>query len=260
MPERLNGIEVFESSPGVTHESAAAELVRGTQNSPAEIDSDSDGLSDQMEAAVDQSVSIGAVAQYKSLRADHASHDSAADTDNNGIPDAMESGNGDIVMSSYDQDGSGIVDAMESDGGAIMSSWDLDGNKIPDQVDGLIDKAAYMDQDRNGLIDVMESGADDPAMHRDQNGDGVVDFLESTGPMGTWETRAPGGKKLDLTDIPASEPPNVVIEPVATPKPASQPEYKLPLLPVGKLKAPPPSPPSSSGRGQREQHHARRGK
>ena len=114
-----------------------------------------------------------------------------ADTDNDGIGDAIESG-----ASGTDTDGDGIDDTFDVDqtGGLDVNGdgvdddvtvLDTDGDGIPDMRD--------LDSDNDGLVDVVEAG------YRDQDGDGQVDsdYTVEDDPLDSDGDGMPDFKDLD---------------------------------------------------------------
>ena len=94
------------------------------------------------------------------------------DSDNDGIPDLLENGNGvdnddnGILDGSADADGDGILDSADSDdandGSPSTSPTDTEGDGVPNFRD--------IDSDNDGIPDLTESGSG-----TDANNDGVVD-------------------------------------------------------------------------------------
>ncbi|MGB3778735.1 MAG: tandem-95 repeat protein [Tunicatimonas sp.] len=103
----------------------------------------------------------------------------APDSDNDGIPDAVEIGSdpnnpidsdGDVTPDylDTDSDGDGIPDATEA-GSDPTTPQDTDGDGIPDHLD--------QDADGDGIPDATEVGAD-PANPTDSDGDGIPDYRD----------------------------------------------------------------------------------
>lgn len=104
------------------------------------------------------------------------------DTDNDGIPDAVEA-NGGLLPANMDDDGAyppsyslandsdddGIVDDVDtSTGGAALANPNTDGDAVNDFRD--------LDSDNDGITDLLEAGGED------NDGDGMVDgFTDATG-------------------------------------------------------------------------------
>ncbi|WP_081820730.1 LamG-like jellyroll fold domain-containing protein [Sediminibacter sp. Hel_I_10] len=90
------------------------------------------------------------------------------DSDNDGIPDAVEAGfaattNGKGYIQNFtDTNGNGMQDAMEG-----LTVLDTDNDGIPNYID--------LDSDNDGIFDVDESGAGNSADPQFQNGDGDID-------------------------------------------------------------------------------------
>ncbi|WP_425391371.1 T9SS type A sorting domain-containing protein [Ekhidna sp.] len=104
------------------------------------------------------------------------------DTDNDGIPDAVEVNNGTLPVNmdpdgayppSYalanDSDGDGIVDDVDtSTGGTALANPDTDGDGVDDFRD--------LDSDNDGIPDLVEAGGEDT------DGDAMIDsFADATG-------------------------------------------------------------------------------
>ena len=103
----------------------------------------------------------------------------APDSDNDGIPDAVEigsdpnnpidsDGDGTPDYLDTDSDGDGIPDATEA-GSDPTTPQDTDGDGIPDHLD--------QDADGDGIPDATEVGAD-PANPTDSDGDGIPDYRD----------------------------------------------------------------------------------
>jgi hypothetical protein len=108
------------------------------------------------------------------------------DTDNDGIPDVLERGNGDADgdgvpdASDLDSDNDGIPDAVETNNGLPR---DTDNDGIPDHLD--------RDSDADGIPDALEAGqnggtpldtdgdGDPDYLDRDSDDDGIPDALEA---------------------------------------------------------------------------------
>ena len=135
----------------------------GVIDDPADLDGD--GLAD----GVDQSP--GAFGANADTDGDGVSGLADLDTDNDGIPDAIEAPDGDFTV---DTDGDGIPDYVD---------LDSDNDGIPDVIEA---SAGAVDSDGNGLVDGMidadGNGLDDRvnAFFRplDSDLDGVPDFLD----------------------------------------------------------------------------------
>jgi uncharacterized delta-60 repeat protein len=126
------------------------------------------------------------------------------DSDDDGIPDAVEAGDGDPETPPVDTDGDGIPDYRDtdSDDDGVLDAEDLcrlvadadqadldgdgagdacddddDGDGIPDidEIELGLDPGA-VDSDGDGIADAEELG--DPADPRDTDGDGVIDALD----------------------------------------------------------------------------------
>lgn len=103
-----------------------------------------------------------------------------ADSDGDGLTDALEAGDAEVGSAPIDSDRDGSPDFRDTDS---------DGNGRPDAVDGSGDRDgdgrgdfADLDDDGDGIDDVIELGAD-AASPVDSDGDGTPDFhdLESDG-------------------------------------------------------------------------------
>lgn len=126
---------VYDSSPG--------------SGMPAWVDSDSDGVNDNYDADLD------GIMNALDL-----------DSDNDGIPDVIESygvdEDGDGVIDNFtDTDNDGLSQNAESNGVAGLGAQDFDGDGIPNYID--------LDSDNDGIPDILEAGG------VDSNNDGRVD-------------------------------------------------------------------------------------
>lgn len=120
------------------------------------------------------------------------------DSDNDGIPDALEGtvdtdGDGAPDYLDLDSDNDGIPDSVEA--GLIPNQpVDTDGDGIPDfrdldsDADGEVDSneagsnpAAPVDLDGNGIPDYQEPPTEAPGPVTDSDGDGIPDAIEGTG-------------------------------------------------------------------------------
>ncbi|MBL7813193.1 MAG: DUF2341 domain-containing protein, partial [Bacteroidetes bacterium] len=95
------------------------------------------------------------------------------DSDNDGIPDIIETGgtdiNGDGIADNVtDANGNGIPDIYDTKviGGVAIANLDSDGDGIPNVFD--------LDSDNDGIPDIVESGG------ADDNNDGMVDTMRDT--------------------------------------------------------------------------------
>lgn len=96
------------------------------------------------------------------------------DSDNDGIPDAVEGvtdsdGDGVPDYLDTDSDNDGIADAVEDTGLPLLSGNDSDGDGIDDAID----------VDNTGGVDVNGNGIDDALEPSDQDGDGLPDYLDA---------------------------------------------------------------------------------
>ena len=159
-----------------------------------DLDSDGDGLSDQYEG-LNLCFDCGRVDNNDDGYDDRAQQDSKypavdtdkdgaydfldLDSDNDGIPDAIEAGNDPKNPVDTDQDGTpdfrdidsdndGIPDAIEA-GADPSVPVDTDQDGTPDFRD--------LDSDNDGITDAIEAGAD-PTKPLDTDGDGIYDFRE----------------------------------------------------------------------------------
>ncbi|WP_435261469.1 PKD-like domain-containing protein [Tenacibaculum sp. nBUS_03] len=144
-------------------------------NDTGYVDSDNDGQADDSVDTEEEPDTDGdGVPDYQDL-----------DSDNDGINDVIENGNGDLdtnndgVIDSNDTGGSdsdedGISDSVDSDSsnfgegnGGEGDTVDTDGDGVPDYQD--------LDSDDDGINDITEGGNDD------EDGNGIVDGPDSDG-------------------------------------------------------------------------------
>jgi hypothetical protein len=126
---------VYDSSPG--------------SGMPAWVDSDSDGVNDNYDRDLDGIINALDL-----------------DSDNDGIPDVIESygvdENGDGIIDNFtDTNNDGLSQNAQSNGVAGLGAQDLDGDGIPNFLD--------LDSDNDGIPDILEAGG------VDSNNDGLVD-------------------------------------------------------------------------------------
>ncbi len=160
-----------------------------------DLDSDGDGLSDQYEG-LNLCFDCGRVDNNDDGYDDRAQQDSKypgvdtdgdgaldfldLDSDNDGIPDAVEAGNdpknpvdtdkdGTPDFRDIDSDNDGIPDSIEA-GADPSIPVDTDKDGTPDFRD--------LDSDNDGITDEIEAGAD-PKKPLDTDGDGIYDFRET---------------------------------------------------------------------------------
>jgi len=165
-----------------------------------DLDSDGDGLSDQIEAG-DEHIETAPF----DVDGDGLPNPIDLDSDGNGLPDAVESrpggqeqdhdGDGVLDAHDLDDDDDGLVDTLEVD---ELGDFDHDVDGLPDRLDadsdadGLSDRAEHRamatanDQDRDGdgrwnWVDTDSDGdgiSDDLEGLVDTDGDGIADFLD----------------------------------------------------------------------------------
>jgi len=158
-----------------------------------DLDSDNDGISDQIEAGIDpanqpatnhpldsdNNANGGGIADYRDL-----------DSDNDGLSDFTEAGGSDsdgdgMVDGFLDNDNNGLHDAFSS---SPLPIQDTDGDKHANYRD--------LDSDNDGIPDVFEAGG------TDDNLDGLIDnFIEKNDKDGIADsvnTRTGGQKLPDL--------------------------------------------------------------
>jgi gliding motility-associated-like protein len=159
-----------------------------------DLDSDGDGLSDQYEGlnlcfdcgfldnnidGYDDRAQLNSKYPAVDTDADLAPDFLDLDSDNDGIPDAVEAGNDPKVPADTDKDGTpdfrdidsdndGILDALEA-GADPAVPVDTDRDGTPDFRD--------IDSDNDGIQDATEAGVD-PKKPLDTDGDGIFDFRE----------------------------------------------------------------------------------
>ena len=134
------------------------------------------------------------------------------DTDNDGIPDLIESGNSAAIALDVNDNGvidsgeatvgtDGIADAAQggSDAGALPDPSNSDaGNETGDPIADFRD----LDSDNDGLTDVLESGGSDTygfglADGSDANGDGLIDAGFVVDPIDTAPSDSPDYQNVD---------------------------------------------------------------
>jgi hypothetical protein len=137
-------------------------------------------------AAVAILVTVGCSASPSSSRTDGGPGDGAVtcnltDSDGDGIPDVVESTDGDADgdgIPNYqddDSDGDGIPDSEEAGGGNPCVPVDTDGDGTPDFLD--------TDSDNDGLTDDEERALGTDPLSQDTDGDGIPDVVEVRGSM-----------------------------------------------------------------------------
>lgn len=131
---------------------------------PPERDADGDGIGDDWEGRADNVDTDG----------DGTPDYLDTDSDDDGVPDAVEKGNGGGMLPPADSDMDGTYDFRDTD---------ADGNGIPDGVEGTIDTDGDtipdfqdLDNDGDSVLDTDEVG--DPASPVDFDGDGLPDHLD----------------------------------------------------------------------------------
>lgn len=162
-----------------------------------EIDSDGDGILDG--ADEDQG---GEDITLEDIDGDGIPNHLDLDSDNDGLSDIWESGNG-----SFDTDGDGLVDGGDADGDGIQDDVDSDSalfggfdSMLPTDFDedGVTD-FHDLDSDNDGISDVYESGNSDWDINNDgivdgsdSDGDGIIDAADSDiGSFGGFEENDP---------------------------------------------------------------------
>ena len=125
-------------------------------------DNDSDGMDDDAELTSQNNSDNDLLPDYIDI-----------DSDNDGIHDATESGNG-----ALDNNNDGVIDSNDAgyadsdgdgmdDNSELITTSDFDGDTIPNHLD--------LDSDNDGIYDVEEGGDADS----DTNSDGVIDSLDT---------------------------------------------------------------------------------
>ncbi|SEE17148.1 gliding motility-associated C-terminal domain-containing protein [Tenacibaculum sp. MAR_2010_89] len=146
-------------------------------NDTGYVDADNDGQADDSVDTDEEPDTDGdGVPDYQDL-----------DSDNDGINDVIENGNGDLDTNNdgiidsndtggSDSDGDGISDSVDSDSsnfgegnGGEGDTVDTDGDGVPDYQD--------LDSDNDGINDVIENGNGD----LDTNNDGIIDSNDTGG-------------------------------------------------------------------------------
>jgi hypothetical protein len=120
-------------------------------------DTDGDGISDHEEGADEsppRDTDLDGIPDYKD-----------ADSDSDGIPDAIEGRNGNACTPPADSDGDGVPDFRDLD------SDDANDATLPDRIEAGPNPTAPLDSDGDGLPDYMDPDDDD---------DGIPDILEMT--------------------------------------------------------------------------------
>jgi len=138
---------------------------------PVDLDSDEDGIPDNVEAGSNP-------ANPTDSDADGIPDYLEQDSDNDGISDSVEAGN---TGTPADADGNGIPDFQQADS-------DVDGDRIPDSIEGTVDT------DGDGTPDYLDLDSDN---------DGVSDLIESEfGMADVLETEPESGiENYELPDI-----------------------------------------------------------
>ena len=140
-----------------------------------DIDSDNDGIADLVEAGGTDADTDGRV-------------DGFSDADDKGVDDTIQAN----ALPLYDTDGDGVRDFqdLDSDNDGLPDSVESAGN-LATPADSDQDGAAdyrEQDSDNDGVSDTVEAGAD-PANPADSNGNGIFDFQENA------VVNAPGGSE-----------------------------------------------------------------
>ncbi|XZF14009.1 hypothetical protein ACTHGU_19695 [Chitinophagaceae bacterium MMS25-I14] len=143
-------------------------------------DADRDGIMDSADGNNSARGGTG-IATPKDTDGDAIADFRDLDSDNDGINDVIESGNG-----AFDTNGDGLVDGTDTDGDGIRNLADNNNNAFGDAADaGLPDTDGDgianfrdLDSDNDGINDVKESGL---VLTADANGDGMVDGTDADG-------------------------------------------------------------------------------
>ncbi|NND95399.1 MAG: tandem-95 repeat protein, partial [Flavobacteriales bacterium] len=168
-----------------------------------EIDSDGDGILD----TIDDDLG-GMPIDLQDADGDGVPDSQDLDSDNDGLSDIFESGNGqfdpdgDGIVNGVDSDNDGIIDDVDSDvgtyGGLLTGlPLDTDGDGVPDNED--------LDSDNDGISDVYESGNgswdtdnDGIVDGSDLDGDGIIDQADSDDTeFGGFEENDPEDSDMD---------------------------------------------------------------
>lgn len=98
-----------------------------------------------------------------------------SDSDNDGIPDSLEAGDGDLLTPPIDSDSDGEPDYLD---------LDADGNGLPDASEGTNDldndgipDSSDLDNDGDAIMDTLEIGVN-PGMPMDFDNDGIPDMWD----------------------------------------------------------------------------------
>jgi len=124
------------------------------------------------------------------------------DSDNDGIPDIIESGGVDPYA---DNDADGVpayLDGDDNNNGVgdtgVQPAFDTDGDGVPNHFD--------LDSDNDGIFDIVESGQIDPANNIvDNNNDGIIDAANNgtVGANGLFDPLEDGPESGNLTNLTA---------------------------------------------------------
>jgi hypothetical protein len=159
---------------------------------PPVTDTDGDSISDVDEGRYEPG---GAVDTDGDTIADYEDEDS----DNDTIPDAIESGDVDTSTPPVDSDADGIPDYRDgdSDNNGVLDvdegSADMDGDTVGDHADP--------DNDGDGIEDERELQGN-PSMPVDSDGDAVPDYKDFDSDNDTISDRHEGDRDTDSDDIP----------------------------------------------------------
>ncbi|WP_440880724.1 Calx-beta domain-containing protein [Tenacibaculum sp. C7A-26P2] len=136
-----------------------------------DLDSDNDGISDLVEGGGDSNLDAN----------NDGVIDDQTDSDNDGLPDLVDSDNGGTVSSTPDTDGDGVPDYqdLDSDGDGINDVIEAGGadtnNDGQIDTDNLVDGTNLPDEDNDGTPDTQEPNNDALSGSLDVDGDGVID-------------------------------------------------------------------------------------
>ncbi len=213
------------------------------RNNFADLDSDNDGLPDAIEANAGvlpaNMDSDGQFSTFNDTDGDGYANDNDSDNGGTALSDPDTDGAGDTIVDrlDLDSDNDGIPDAVEGNGGSLPANMDANGvystfndsdfDGLHDDLDsdnsgtalanpnsdngltgGDTDQPDYidLDADADGIVDIVEAGG------TDSDQDGVIDSFTDTDGDGLGNTVDPnnGGTALPYTDTDLDGSPNYI--------------------------------------------------
>ena len=158
------------------------------------VDTDSDGLTDDVEAELGTNASLADTDSDGIDDGTETNGGEPIDTDGDGTIDALDpdsDGDGipDIVEGTNDTDGDGVPNYRDtdSDGDGVPDAeegtTDSDGDGVPDYLDSEVpgDGPSGVDSDGDGLNDTVERELGTDPNSSDSDGDGIGDYIETNG-------------------------------------------------------------------------------